>query len=86
MVDTSLRPLKLGEEKRKKKKKPQDENIMSTSATQGGHNQHVPRCRIQTRVFLAALTSPNDYCSVMAANAAGMQDRTTAAAALPCQR
>jgi len=25
-------------EKKKKKKKPQDENIMSASATQGGHN------------------------------------------------
>jgi len=24
--------------RREKKKKPQDENIMSTSATQGGHN------------------------------------------------
>jgi len=25
--------------KKKKKKKPQDENIMSASATQGGHNK-----------------------------------------------
>jgi len=45
MVDihSSLRPLRLGEEKRrkkerrKKKKKLKDENIMSTSAMQGGH-------------------------------------------------
>jgi len=28
----------IGEEKKDRKKKPQDENIMSASATQGGHN------------------------------------------------
>ena len=31
-----MRQLRIGKEK---KKKPQDENIMSSSATQGGHNQ-----------------------------------------------
>jgi len=36
---SSLQRLRLGEEKRKKK--PQDENIMSVSATQGGHNKNV---------------------------------------------
>jgi len=37
---SNLRRLRLGEEKRrKKKKKPQGKNIMSASATQGGHNK-----------------------------------------------
>jgi len=37
---SNLRRLRLGEEKdrKKKKNKHQDENIMSPSATQGGHN------------------------------------------------
>ena len=35
LYTSNLRRLKFGEEK--KKKKPQDENIMSASATQGGH-------------------------------------------------
>jgi len=30
-----------GKEDRRKKKKPQDENIMSASATHGGHNQAI---------------------------------------------
>ena len=41
---SSLRRLRLGEEKYRKierrKKKPQGKNIMSASATQGGHNKH----------------------------------------------
>ena len=36
---SNLRRLRLGEEEKKEgKKKPQDENIMSASATQGGHH------------------------------------------------
>jgi len=38
MVISTLRPLRLGKEKRKRKKT-QDDNIMSASATQGGHNK-----------------------------------------------
>ena len=40
---SNMRRLRLGEEKKKKekrrKKKPQGKNIMSASATQGGHNK-----------------------------------------------
>jgi len=32
--------IKRGIKKRKKKKKPQDKNIMSTSAMQGSHNEY----------------------------------------------
>jgi len=38
---SNLRPLRLSEEKKKKeeeRQKPQGKNIMSASATQGGHN------------------------------------------------
>jgi len=34
----NLRPLRLGEERKRWKKKPQDKNMMSASATQAGHN------------------------------------------------
>jgi len=38
MEDIHLRPLRLGEEKKeRRRKKIQDQNIMSASATQGGH-------------------------------------------------
>jgi len=43
---SNLRPLRLGEEKKKKaetRKKEQDENIMSASATQGSHNKTMAR-------------------------------------------
>ena len=39
MVDIQSATLKLGEEEKKRKKKLQDENIMSASATQGGHKE-----------------------------------------------
>jgi len=40
MVDIQSGPLRLGEQKEEEeRKKPQGKNIMSASATQGGHNK-----------------------------------------------
>jgi len=51
---STLRPLRLGEEKKKEeereKKKPQGKNIMSASATQGGHNKWQKLASLQPNV------------------------------------
>jgi len=51
---SNLQPLRLGEEKKIERKKPQGKNIMSASATQGGHNKKllnlVLTCYISDRI------------------------------------
>jgi len=51
------------ERKKKQKKKPQDENIMSVSATQGGHNNSVNSVFVVKRsAFYTAQCDSNNIC------------------------
>jgi len=44
MVDIQYPTAEIRRGKKKRKKKPQGKNIMSTSATQGGHNKAIEVC------------------------------------------
>jgi len=62
---SNLRRLRLGVEKKETKKKPQGKNIMSASATQGGHNSCISECRVAV-VKLAGRCWAGDTCIILA--------------------
>jgi len=62
---SNLRRLRLGEERKKeeRKKKPHGKNIMSASATQGGHNKNVLAFLfLNVFVFFFSTTKSQKYC------------------------
>ena len=55
--------------KKRRKKKPQDENIMSASATQGGHNKMLPNVSLTLTIYAVRCKrfihiTGNDVCTV----------------------
>jgi len=46
-IQSPTAEIRRGKKKKERRKKPQDKNIMSASATQGGHSNYVRNCALR---------------------------------------